>query len=77
MKTYKTGDSVEYKIPVFVCTKCNTMHIYDPAMTFVKNLNDNNFVPSTIEKCSCGNDEFNYREASGTVGVVSSNLEFK
>ena len=77
MKTYKTGDSVEYKIPVFVCTKCDAMYIHDPAMAFVKNLNDNNFVPNTIEKCSCGNDEFNYREASGIVGVVSSNLEFK
>ncbi|MEG0237948.1 MAG: hypothetical protein RR191_05485 [Cetobacterium sp.] len=77
MKTYKTGDLIEYKIPVFVCTKCNYAYAYDPAMIFMKNFHENNLVPSTIEKCSCGNDEFNYKESYCTVGVGAETIKFK
>lgn len=77
MKLYKTGDLVEYKIPIFTCVKCNKSQVFDPAMILNKNLIENNFVPSVVEKCSCGSDEFTYSEFLGTVGIGANSVKLK
>lgn len=77
MKTYKTGDSVEYKIPAFTCVKCNKTQFFDPAMILNQNLINNIFAPSVVEKCSCGSDEFTYDEIFGTVGVEANSVKIK
>lgn len=75
MDKYKAGDVVKYKIPVFICTKCENAQFFDPAAEFLASAQFGDFSHKTIKRCdNCDNDEFVLSEFSAEVGVPAKNI---
>ncbi|WP_297406058.1 hypothetical protein [uncultured Cetobacterium sp.] len=70
MKLSKIENLIEYKVPTFVCTKCNLSKIFNPKVQYFISGSSNNLETKNIGKCACGNEEFVY---SGYVSILKTN----
>ncbi|MGX6592712.1 hypothetical protein [Cetobacterium ceti] len=64
MNICKSGDPIEYKVPIFTCTKCNQSEVFSPMRIAQEAVTGNIQEIILIPFCSnCGNNEFTMQEA--------------